>query len=175
MTPEEKLKEILDSGPFLSELKEWREVESILMIGELPGIISKMEIDQYDLYIKTAWLKGNVARIDITLSRGHDSSDELPRSEQQASLEATRFDLARSWIEGECRMASHLLQTGNVGMGVILEEWIGAEGYPSGLCPQIVGVNPQTGERGPTFVKGPLHAAGMLIRRRLVQWTEMMR
>jgi hypothetical protein len=172
---ETKLNELLASGPSLSREKNWREIDAALRGDGLPGITAKMEIGGHDLYLETAWYKGRIVRIDITLSRGKDITDDLPKSEQMVSMEITRFDLARSWVENECRMASNLLQTGKAGIDTILSEWSGVSGYPSGFCPQIKGVNPETGEVGPTFQRGPLHAAAMLLRARLVEWTEIMK
>ena len=165
--------ELISAGPNLKLLPRWRQIDAALSsIDGLPGITAKIEIGQHDLYLKTAWFEGKIVRLDITLSRGRGVDDGLPLSERQVNLETTRFDLARSWVENECRMASNLLQTGEAGIGTITEEWIGVEGYPSGHCKQLPGVNPETGESGPTFQRGPLTAAGMLIQRRLVEWTK---
>jgi len=175
MTPEQKFDELLSSGPDLTRNKEWREIDAKMRKGGLPGISAKIEIGQHDLYLKTAWHGGRIVRIDITLSRGRGIADDLPKSEHQVNLETTRFDLARSWVENECRMASNLLQTGKAGIGTVIDEWTMVEGYPSGYCPQIPGVNPETGMTGPTFQRGPLHASAMLLRRNLVRWTESMK
>lgn len=151
--------------------QHWREADAVLRSpGGTHGITAKLEIGQHDLYLKTAWHKGKIIRVDITLSRGRDVNDDLPKSAQQVSLETTRFDLARSWVEDSCRMASTLLQTGEVDIRHIIDEWIGIEGYPQGYCPQLPGVNPQTGEEGPTHQKGPLHAAAMLLMKRHDAW-----
>jgi len=166
--------DIVGAGPDLSKLKSWREIDAKLRGDGLPGLNAKIEIGQHDLYLKTAWFDGRIVRIDITLSRGRGVDDDLPKSEKMISLETTRFDLARSWVENECRMASHLLQTGCAGIGTIVSEWSGVEGYPSGYCPQIRGVNPETGVSGPTYQRGPLHAAAMLLRNRLSDWTALM-
>jgi hypothetical protein len=175
VSEESKLKELLEGGPQLTSLKEWREIDNVFRsVQSLPSITAKLEIGQHDLYLKTAWYRGRIVRIDITLSRGHDAHDDLPKTGQQASLETTRYDLARSWVEDSCRLASNLLQTGQVGIATIIENWIGMEGYPVGYCKQLPGVNPDTGEVGPSFQKGPLHAAAALILRRLVEWTERM-
>ena len=167
-----EFEELLSKGPNLEGCPEWMAINAKIGKEGLPGITSKIEIGQHDIYLKTAWYNGRIVRIDITLSRGRGIKDSGPKTEEQVKMETTRFDLARSWVENECRMASHLLQTGHAGMGTIVNEWKGVEGYPSGLCPQLIGVNPETGESGPTFQKGPLHAAAMLIEERLVYWTE---
>ena len=165
--------ELLSKGPNLGSCPEWLAINAEMGVSGLPGITTKIEIGQHDIYLKTAWYNGRVVRIDITLSRGR-GIDEGPKSEDQVKMETTRFDLARSWVENECRMASNLLQTGYAGIGTIVEEWKGVEGYPSGFCPQLLGVNPETGETGPTFQKGPLHAAAMVIEERLVKWSKLM-
>jgi|GEM_PF-3141510 len=175
MNQENKLQELLADGPSLSENKEWREIDAAMRGVGLSGISAKIEIGQHDLYLKTAWFKGRIVRIDITLSHGRGIVEDLPKSEHMVNLETTRFDLARSWVENECRMASNLLQTGKAGIGTIIDEWIMVEGYPSGYCPQICGVNPETGESGPTFQRGPLHASAMILRRNLVRWSEEMK
>jgi len=169
---EEKFERMLSEGPNLTTIPTWQEIDAELRAGGLPGITAKIEIGQHDLYLKTAWYKGRIVRLDITLSRGREPGDDLPKTHHMITLETTRFDLARSWVENECRMASNLLQTGQAGIGTILDEWVGVEGYPSGFCPQLPGVNPETGLSGPTYQKGPLHAAAMLIRSRLVAWSE---
>jgi len=169
-----KFDDLISSGPNLMLEQNWREIDAALRGDGLNGLTAKMEIGQHDLYVKTAWYKGRIVRIDITLSRGREATDDLPKSEQMVSLEITRFDLARSWVENECRMASNLLQTGKAGIGTIISEWTGVSGYPSGFCPQIKGVNPETGDVGPTFQQGPLHAAANLLRARLVDWTAIM-
>lgn len=152
--------------------RNWREIDAALSdIEGLPGVTSKVEIGDHDLYIKMSWFKGKVVHIDITLS--HSRGDEgLPVSERQATLETTRYDLARSWVENSCRMASSMLQTGEVEIEDIIEEWKGVSGYPQGYCRQLPGTNPETGEKGPTFQCGPLHAAAMMIKTRLGYWTE---
>jgi len=168
-----KFEQLLEKGPNLEACPEWAAINDKLSHRGLPGIVSKVEIGQHDIYLKTAWYEGRVVRIDITLSRGR-GIDDGPQSIDQVKMESTRFDLARSWVENECRMASNLLQTGYAGIGTIVEEWRGVEGYPSGFCKQLPGVNPDTGENGPTFQKGPLHAAAMIIIDRLVSWSELM-
>jgi len=171
---EEKYKELIESGPSLRSSQEWKKINAGLRDG-LHGVNAKMEIGHHDLYIKTDWYDGRIVRIDVTLSRGKDTTDDLPKSEHTMSLETTRFDLARSWIENECRMASDLLQTGEAGIGDVIDEWVAVEGYPSGYCKQLPGVNLETGEVGPTFQRGPLHAVAMLIKRRLVAWSEFVK
>ena len=173
-----KLEQILNSGPSLEDNKQWNAVEHEFCKKDLPSITAKLEIGQHDLYLKTAWWRGSIVKVDITLSRGREpedgSSKNPKKSAKQISLETTRFDLARSWVESECRLASMLLQSGTVGIGAILDRWSGVEGYPTGYCRQLKAVNASTGESGPTFQKGPLHAAAMLIGRRLVDWHEEM-
>lgn len=171
MTDEDRLDELL-SGPDLYQSREWLEIDRVFLTSEYPGIIAKMEVGSHDLYLKTAWKDGRIIRIDITLSRGKDNYNGLPVSARQVGVEASRFDLARSWIESECRMASNLLQTGKAGIGTIIKEWLGVAGFPCGYCPQLPGIDPETGESGPTYQIGPLHAAAMLIKSRLVDWTE---
>jgi hypothetical protein len=157
----------------LYQNQRWREIDAAMRDGGgLPGITSKIEIGQHDIYLKTAWFKGQIVRIDITLSRGRDATDDLPRSAKEVSLETTRYDLARAWAEDSCRMASNLLQTGEASIEDVISEWIGVEGYPQGYCPQLPGVNPETGEEGPTFQKGPLHVAALILTKRLPVWTK---
>lgn len=152
--------------------RKWLEIDSVLHnIDGLPGVISKLEIGDHDLYVQTAWYKGKIVYIDATLSRGR-GDDGLPISERQATLETTRYDLARSWLESSCHMASTMLQTGEVDIGDIIEEWNGMEGYPQGYCKQLPATNEQTGESGPTFQRGPLHAVAKLLQRRVDYWRE---
>ena len=166
---EKLLEKLLGEGPSLTGCPEWKAINEEMGLDGLPGITSKVEIGQHDIYLKTAWYNGRIVRIDITLSRGRGIDGGM-KTEDQVKMETTRFDLARSWVENECRMASNLLQTGYAGVGTILEEWMGVEGYPSGYCPQLPGLNPETGDSGPTFQKGPLHAAAMVIKDRMVHW-----
>jgi len=169
--------ELVAAGPNLTLLPRWRQIDAALRsIDGLPGITAKVEIGMHDLYLKTAWFQGKIVRLDITLSRGKDAQNDLPKSAKEANLETTRFDLARAWVENECRTASLLLQTGEAGIGTIIDEWTGVEGYPQGHCPQLPALN-DAGEvtGGATFQKGPLHAAAMLLQRRLVPWTEYVR
>ena len=140
----------------------------------LPGIVAKMEIGTYDLYLKTIWYEGSVIGIDVTLSRGHQKSDRND-SVHEVSLEISRYDLARSWIESECRMASKLLQTGVVEIDVVIDEWLGVEGFPSGYCPQIPASYSDDENIGMTFQRGPLHAVAMLLKNRLPDWTRIMK
>lgn len=157
---EDRLGFILSGGPNLKESPHWRRVDSRLALDGLPGITAKMVIGGNDLYVKTMWFERRIVRIDITLSSGNggmspDSNDE--------NLDQTRFDLSKAWLEDSCRLASKLLQTGNVSIGTIIESWVGVEGYPQGYCPQLNGIQ-----------KGPLHAAAMLIKNRLCDWYDFM-
>lgn len=186
------LDELLAPGPNLKAMPVWKAIDDGFRGPGLPGITAKIEIGEHDLYLKTAWYRlkqtvkrkvdgkiksveeigpPRIIRIDITLSKGKDATDDLPKSLHTAGLEATRFDLARSWVENECRMASNLLQTGEAGIGTIIDEWAGVEGYPSGYCNQLP--DPDTGAMA-TLQRGPLTAAAMLLRRNLVAWSILM-
>jgi len=168
----ETVESIIAGEPSISGSVGWQEADRALRSpGGLPGFITKMVIGVHDLYLKTDWKDGRIVRIDITLSRGHDTCDDLPKSERQVNLETTRFDLARSWVESECKMASDMLQSGFGGIGDVINAWVGVEGYPSGFCPQVV--DPVSG--GPTYQKSPLHAAAMLILARLPEWAYEMK
>jgi hypothetical protein len=163
------IKEILNSGPSIHENKQWSEIDGFLASKGLVGFTNKMEIGGYDIYVKTAWHEGSIIKIDITLSRKGHKGNGFPVSAKEATLEATRFDLAKSSLEEICIQASDLLQTGQVGIGHIIRDWQGREMFPSGWCPQLVGSG-----GGPTAVKGPLDAVSQLFVRRLVDWTEIM-
>lgn len=134
-----------------------------VMIGrDLPGFTYKLDIGQSSIYVTTAWLCGKIINISITLSRGgKDSLDYLPRSHVQANLELRVYDLARSWVEDSCKLASMLLETGTP-MSKIIESWRGVRGYPSGVCPQLQIAN----------AVGPLHAAAVLIEKKMPEWAE---
>lgn len=167
--------DIVSSGPNLRSEKEWKIINNEMLTDCLPGITAKIEIGGHDLYLKTTWFDGRIVRIDITVSRGRGVYDNLPMSGHSVTLETTRYDLARSWLENECRMASNLLQTGKAGIGTVIEEWTMVEGFPSGHCPQLPAKNVETGDSGPTYQCGPLHAVAMVLRRRLPEWTALMR
>jgi len=175
MTNETRLQEVLSAGPDLRTVKEWQMINNSMLGDGLPGITTKVEIGGHDLYLKTVWFRGRVVRIDITLSRGTVAGEDVPKSGHAVSLEATRFDLARSWLENECRMASNLLQTGSAGIGTIIEEWTMVSGFPSGHCPQLPPMGPDGPEEGATFQCGPLHAIAMILRKRLPDWAEQMK
>lgn len=151
--------------------KEWIQVDKALRhVDGLQGITSKIIIGDHALYVKTAWFAGKIVHIDITISR--EKGDEGPVSVGLASAEATNYDLARSWVETSCRMASTMLQMGEAEIEDIAEEWKGVSGFPKGYCMQLLATNPETGEIGPTFQPSPLSAAAMLIMRRKDDWAK---
>ncbi|MBN2258109.1 MAG: hypothetical protein JW704_09820 [Anaerolineaceae bacterium] len=133
---------------------------AIAAMDGLPGVIAKLDIGTSSIYVQLCWLDGNVARIDITLSRGGGTPfDSLPKSEAQANLEHENYSLARSWVEDSCKMATKLFGLGEDIISVV-SEWKGVRGYPSGVCPQLE-----------CIVPGPLHAAAVLIENRFEEWT----
>ena len=75
-----------------------------------------------------------------------------------AQLESDNYDLARSWVEDSCRLASSLLESG-VDITAIIDNWKGVKGFPHGACSQL--------ER---IVCGPLHATALLIERNMEAW-----
>ncbi len=166
-------KDIVDAEPQLHNNQLWREVDSIFRVEGLPGYTYKMELGAHDLYVKMSWYKGKIVRIDVTLSRKGHAGDGLPKTAKEATLEATRFDLAKASLEEICIQASDLLQGGQVGIGHIVQDWRGREMYPSGWCPQLPEANAQ-GDIGPSRVMGPTDAVAKLIQRNLVRWTEEM-
>lgn len=156
MSESEKTRDLLAVGPNLADSKTWKKINAKLGSEGLLGMTSKLVIGNHDVYVKTSWFGRSIVRIDITLSSGRGS---LSPDTQDDSLDQTRFDLSKSWVEDSCRMASNLLQTGNVGINTILDSWLGVEGYPQGYCPQLGGI-----------MKGPLHAVAVLIKNRLYSW-----
>ena len=168
----DRLKKLLDDGPSLSGNSDWNDAEKILCRDGLHGFSNKLNIGEHDIYLKTAWRDGQIVRIDITLSRGH--KENSAQTARETNLEVTRFDSAKAALESICVHASEMLQSNQVGIGHIINDWIGREMYPSGLCPQLSEIDPETGHAGASFVKGPTDAAARLIRRRLVEWTEIM-
>ena len=77
--------------------KQWLQVDEALRHDGLQGITAKVTMGDHELYIKTAWFAGRIVHIDITISRGQ--RDDGPISVGLASAEATKYDLARSWVE----------------------------------------------------------------------------
>lgn len=133
--------------------------DAIMACGGLDSLTSKLDIGSDSIYVTTAWMKGNIVHLDITLSRGSYSPlDDLPTSEAVATLESAKYDLARSWVEDSCRMASRMLESG-VDIDEIVANWKGVKGAPDGVCPQLESIVP-----------GPLHAAAALIERRKDAW-----
>ncbi len=167
---------LVSAEPGLSKNQLWREVEGLIGGDGLPGKTAKIGVGSYDLYVKTSWYRGRMVRIDVTLSRsGADSGDDLPMSQAIEQAKATRYDLARMWIESECALASDLLSSGLAGPGHLADRWKGRRGYPSGYCPQLEFVNPETGIVQPMPVSSPVDALAKLIRARLVAWTDEMK
>jgi hypothetical protein len=156
--------ERLSDGIELTKNSHWKRVNAKLYQSELPGILAKIEIGEADVYLNTCWLDGKIVKIDITLSRSKDTDDGLPKSAREVSLEASKFDLARTAMESMCKMASEMLQSGIVDIDYIINDWAGREMFPSGFSPQINGM-----------VKGPSDAAAKLIRQRFEQWREFMK
>lgn len=124
-------------------------VSRVLSASYLPSITSKLTIGNSDVYLKLAWMDGNVVNIDINLSTNDKEVND------------SSYHLARSWVEDSCRMASMLLQRG-VEIGEITKMWRGVEGFPNGFCPQIGGI-----------MRGPLHAVAIRIDDRIEHWTDM--
>ncbi len=159
-------------GPGLYENKRWGQIERALSEGALAGIISKLEIGDHDVYLKTSWWEGSIIRIDLTLSgRLNGDSAATPR---EVTLETTNIDLARSSCEMVCKQASEMLQSGIVGIGHVIDDWIGRNTYPSGYCPQIPGVDESGNTLGATFQKGPVDAAAKYMKLRIEEWSELM-
>lgn len=132
---------------------------AIMSCDGLFSLTSKLDIGTSSIYIKTAWMENRVVHLDITLSRGGAFHDDVISGDVDfAALEATNYDLARSWVEDSCRMASSLLESGS-DIGSITSGWKGVKGFPHGLCPQLR-----------MIVPGPLHAAAVLIDLRLESW-----
>jgi len=172
---EDRYDAIVSEEPRVFTNRMWREVESLFHGEGLCGKTVKIEISGHDLYVKTSWFRGRMVRIDVTLSRGPSPADDLPRSQAMESMEASRYDLARMWIESECILATDLLSSGAVGPGHLVERWMGRRGYPSGYCPQLSFRNAETGVEQPMPVSSPVDAVARLIRARLVEWTDEMR
>lgn len=166
---------VTDDDPKLSDNEMWKAIEARLRSNDgLPGFTYKMEIGDYDIYVKTAWYKAKIVRIDVTLSQKGHKGKRRAASPSEESLEATRFDLAKASLETICQQASDMLQSGQVGIGHIVDEWMGSEMYPMGWCPQLPMANAE-GEVGPSVVKGPIDAVAKLIKRRLPVWTQRMK
>lgn len=159
----DRLERLLD-GIELHQNSHWKRVNNLLHQSELSGILAKIEIGEADVYLNTCWLDGKIVKIDITLSRSKDMDDGLPKSAREVSLEASKFDLARTAMESMCKMASEMLQSGIVGIDYIVDDWAGREMYPSGFSPQAGGM-----------VKGPSDAVAKIIRRRFEEWKEFMK
>ena len=166
---EEKIKDVFEDGPGISKNEMWGKAEKRFSNGGLPGITCKMEIGNHDVYLKTSWLEGRIVRIDITLSRGDRYQ---PVTEKEISLSSSIFDNARYDIETICKHASELLQSGAVGIKHVVDDWMGRRGYPNGYCPQIPAIG-ESGEKGPTYQKGPMDAAAKLILMRANDWKKM--
>lgn len=170
----------------------------------LSGITAKIDIGDHDLYVKTAWIfetvlepnpldvarqaeddllgedspqltfartRVRIVRVDATMSQG--GSD---RSERQAieSLEASRFDIVRMWMESELQIASDLLASQAASPEHLIEWWLGRRGYPSGYCRALSFVNAETGMLQPMPVSGPFDAIAKLFRARLAEWERIM-
>lgn len=147
----------IDQSTDITNCKYWRSVNSSMSMGGLPGITAKLVVGGYDIYLKTVWKKGRIVMIDITLSSGGNNIGER----NSDSLEQTKFDMSRSWVEDSCRLASYLLQTGHSNIDNVLDSWVGVEGFPHGYCPQLGHLQ-----------KGPLHACALLIKKRFVAWKD---
>lgn len=159
-------------GPGLHENKRWGEIERALSGGSLDGIISKLEIGDHDVYLKTSWWSGSIVRIDLTLS-GCPGGVREP-TPREVVLETANIDLARASCEVICKQASELLQAGTVGIGHVIEDWAGRRTYPSGYCPQIPGLDANGNTVNATFQKGPIDAAAKYMRLRINEWSDMM-
>jgi hypothetical protein len=151
--------------------RKWQEIDVAAYHDELPGITAKVNIGDYDLYIKTGWywMRGDsgkskrevrLVHIDATLSRGRGGND-LPLSPKQNSAEATRYDLARSWLEDACHMASTMLQMGEYTVEDLVSEWAGRRGYPAGYCKAFPEEVNQV---------SPLHLIANVLRQRHDRW-----
>jgi hypothetical protein len=139
-------------------------VDAGLMHGGLPGFTNKLDIGSDSIYVQASWLDGKIVHLDVTLSRGSGTVyDDLPQSGVQAQLELKNYDLARSWVEESCRMASQLLELEG-GVDTIIESWRGIRGFPSGVCPQLE-----------CIVPGPLHAVALLIEKKLPDWEALLK
>jgi hypothetical protein len=126
------------------------------------SVTSKLDIGKSSIYVHVSWMMGKIVHIDVTLSRGVESAlDALPKTLAQAELEASNYDLGRSWVEESCRKASRLLELG-IDIYEITDGWKGVNGFPSGVCPQLS-----------CIVPGPLHATASLIERDLGRWRNM--
>ena len=159
-------------GPGLHDNKQWGEIEKALAEGSLPGITSKLEIGNHDVYLKTSWWKGSIVRIDLTLSGcpgGSRTSTPL-----ETTLETANIDLARSSCETICKQASEMLQSGVVGIGHIIDDWAGRQTYPGGDCPQIPGVDSDGNPVPATYQRGPIDAAAKYMRLRIDDWSKLM-
>jgi len=165
------LDDVLDCDAGLSDGAMWRAVEGALSNDGLCGITAKLEIGQHDLYLKTSWYHCRIVRVDITLSRNNENYHATVK---EATLDATRFDLARSALESICKQASDMLQSGVVGIDYVINDWVGREMYPSGYCPQLPGMDANGVEAGATFQKGPTDAVAKYIRRNLERWVKIM-
>jgi len=166
-------------------------------------ITVKIDIGDHDMYVKTAWLREvtlephplDVARqaedelmgvqgeqltfartrvrmvkIDATITPG--GQDRVGR-EVVESLEASRYDIVRMWLESELQLASDLLASGAVGPDHLIEWWLGRRGYPSGHCTKLSFVN-DGGHLQPMPVSGPFDAIAKLLKVRLDEWTKTM-
>jgi len=168
------MSDLLHDGAAPWDWAAWGQAEVALGSTEgLPGITAKLELGNHDLYVKTAWYRGRIARIDVTISSRKESMDDLPRSLGMASAQATRDDLAKRSMESVCKLASELLQAG-VGIGYIIRDWQDREGWPYGRCKQIGSIDPTTGMRQSIKVKGPQDAVAKLLTKELLNWSYRM-
>jgi hypothetical protein len=166
--------DLLHDGASPDDWAAWRQVEAALESTDgLPGITAKMEMGDHDLYVKTAWYRGRIVRIDVTISSRKSNTDDLPKSLGMASAESTRDDLAKRSMESACKLASELLQAG-IGIGYIIRDWQDREGWPYGRCKQIGTIDPVTGKRTSVKVKGPQDAVAKLLTKELINWSYRM-
>ena len=111
-----------------------------------------------------------MVKIDATITPG--GQDRVGR-EAVESLEASRSDIVRMWMESELQLASDLLASGAVGPDHLIEWWLGRRGYPSGHCTKLSFVN-DGGHLQPMPVSGPFDAIAKLLNVRLDEWTKTM-
>lgn len=135
----------------------------------ISGMTVKIDIGDHDMYVKLGWLDGRIVRIDATVS---SLSSTISDSEMD-SLEASRYDIVRMWIESECQLASDLLASGVVEVEYLIGWWKARRGYPSGYSYKLKFEN-DSGSIQPMPVAGPFDAIAKLFEQRIESWRSTM-